>query len=339
MFEYFGTFVYIIIILLSLRMYYIILKPKNKYVYSDVCGRVDIIVPAVYPDIAIENTKHLEKSKYVNKIIIVTPDDGFKSKGKYVFVKDGKKGRAEAINLGLDYVESDVVLVIDEDLYVPEETIIKGLCVMREYDIVKLNLVPKKCRSVFHRLVKIDRLFTETVSQPKTKPHFGGTGFIKTKVLKDLKFDNSFLTEDIELTVRAYLKGYKVKTFDDLYAYEDYPDFKGWLIQRRRWAAGWFQVFVRHFGDLKNRDVFELMWSQCLVFLPVLMIIGMFTGNIFSPYVNTALCVFCILPLFIIGFMFDKKYFFLYPIYFFTLCFYSIYSVIRPPKKYVVTPK
>ena len=339
-----GTIIFLIILAFATQIYWKLIIPHKEVIFTSLDtgdDKIDIIVPAIYPRLAVRRTAQLSKHKAVNKIILITPKDGkVKNNNKYFVLKDGGNGRAAAINSALKYVESDNVLLLDEDLYVPKKTLNKGLILLRNNDIIKLNLLPKDGKSsIFHRMISIERKYTELEQQPKSLPLFGGTGFFKTKVLKDLKFDNNFLTEDVELSVRAHIKGYKFGSYRELTVYEDYPNLKGWRIQRRRWAAGWFQVFKSHKKDLKNRKVLRLIGSQPMVFMPFLMIIGMITGNIFSPHENLILSAYAISPLFVLGLKYDKKYGILYPFYFFLLLIYSTIACIFPPKKYYTTPK
>ena len=50
---------------------------------------------------------------------------------------------------------------------------------------------------------------------------FGGSnGYFKTEVLKKISFNQNMLTEDIDLTVRALLSGYKIAFDSTIVSYE-----------------------------------------------------------------------------------------------------------------------
>ena len=319
-------------------------SPKCFFDKKKTRKKLDIIVPSVDLQLAIKNTRHLLKCKNVKRIIIVNPRKEGTS-GKYLFVKDGKNGRAEAINIAIDRIESKYALIIDEDHYITEDSIDKALKLLDEYDIVKLTLLPnpnKMPNDLFRKTVMVERLFIEKDVIPKAMyPHYGGTGFFKTKALKDLKFDNSFLTEDIDLTVRAYKKGYTIVSTPDVFAYEEYPSFRGWLIQRRRWAYGWFQVFRNHIKDLKYKKVRGILYSQLFTFIPLLIIPSIFFGNLFSPLISAILSFYCLFPILLIGLKYGKN-----PVialtflgYYFILMFYSSIASFVPLKRYIITPK
>jgi|GEM_PF-4324072 len=342
----FGTIIFLIVCFFATQMYLKIFSqsPKTFFDGRKTKKKLDIIIPAVDLQLAIKNTKHLLKCENVKRIIIVNPEKEGAS-GKYLFVKDGKNGRAEAINMAIDRIESKHVLIIDEDHYVTEDSINKALRILDKYDIVKLTLLPnpdKMPKDLFRKTVMVERLFIEKDVIPKAVyPHYGGTGFFKTEVLKDLKFDNSFLTEDIDLTVRAYKKGYTIVSVPDVFAYEEYPSFKGWLVQRRRWAYGWFQVFRKHIKDLKHRKVRGILYSQLFTFIPLLIVPSLSFGNLLPPLVSAILSLYCIFPILLVGLKYGKHPIIAlsFLVYYFVLMFYSSITSFVPLKKYVITPK
>lgn len=78
---------------------------------------------------------------------------------------------------------------------------------------------------------------------------FGGSnGYWKREAIKYLKFDPDMLTEDIDCAVRALAAGYKGKYDDEIISSEEAPNgIWDFIVQRTRWAQGWFQVSIRHF--------------------------------------------------------------------------------------------
>ena len=85
---------------------------------------------------------------------------------------------------------------------------------------------------------------------------FGGTnGYWNFELLKQIKMDESMLTEDIDSSFRSLGAG-AVIVFDPLVAsHEEAPDSLNSLLkQRLRWAQGWSQVAVRHLALLKHSE-------------------------------------------------------------------------------------
>ena len=342
-----GTILFLIIIVITTQIYWKLIIPNKEIMYTNlntIKDKIDIVIPTVYPKLAIKNMRRIYKLNNVNKIFIITPKTGVIKNdylNKFIIIKDYSDGRAEAINKSLKFIESKYLLLLDEDLEVTVSTILKGISLLKIYDIIKLNLIPKfKCKTLLSKMIHIERDYTELIQQPKSTPLFGGTGFFKTSVLKDLKFNNKFLTEDVELTVRAHLKNYKITVVNSLFAKEEYPNFKSWLIQRRRWAYGWYQVFIKHRKDIfKNSNVLKLIGTQPFVFLPFLIILGVIFGNFFPSYINISMSFYCLSPFLYLGYNKYKLKGLIYPFYILFLIFYSTLSCIFPPKKYYITPK
>lgn len=342
--EAFGTAIFLIVLYFASVMWYKLTNkvPKvNIYGEVDPKEKVDVIVPTIDHELVMERTSNLVGCKHVNKILIATPNF-FKETGKYVNIIDEGTGRSDAVNKALDYVESEKVMVLDEDMVVPNTTIKKGILALNDYDVVKLTALPRLAKeklSLFKRFVRIERLANETNLHPKSTPHWGGTGFIRTKVIKELGFRNEMLTEDIDFTIRAYDNNYKVGSFDSMDSYEDYPNFRGWVTQRRRWAAGWFQAFWKNWRSLRKQKPLRILHGQVFALLPFIMIVGAFFGNIFKPLTALVLSIYALLPFFVIGLKYDRKVGILYPVYALFNILFNAVSCIFPPRKYYITPK
>ena len=80
-----------------------------------------------------------------------------------------------------------------------------------------------------------------------------GTGFsIARNVWDNVDFNNcSSLTEDLEFSILAIMKGFKVKYIGDEYVLnQNLDELKPSIIQRLRWSRGYMQVSVRLSGKL-----------------------------------------------------------------------------------------
>ena len=91
-----------------------------------------------------------------------------------------------------------------------------------------------------------DQLRNEVVPQASQAPGFVN-GYWTRKALQRLQLDPSMLTEDIDITVRALVVGYRVKHDRSIVSTELAPlSITSWFYQRLRWAQGWHQVTKRH---------------------------------------------------------------------------------------------
>jgi len=81
---------------------------------------------------------------------------------------------------------------------------------------------------------------------------FGGSnGYWSASALRRTRLRGSFLTEDIEASMRVLERGGTIVNDPGLISYELAPDTPRALWkQRMRWAQGWFQVSCRHLGSV-----------------------------------------------------------------------------------------
>jgi hypothetical protein len=79
---------------------------------------------------------------------------------------------------------------------------------------------------------------------------FGGSnGYWRAEALEQVRLRGSFLTEDIEASMRVLQAGGRIVNDPGLVSHELAPDSLTALWrQRMRWAQGWFQVSCRHLG-------------------------------------------------------------------------------------------
>jgi cellulose synthase/poly-beta-1,6-N-acetylglucosamine synthase-like glycosyltransferase len=81
----------------------------------------------------------------------------------------------------------------------------------------------------------------------------GGNAAWRKEALTSLGFDHTMLTEDIDLTIRALLRGHTIDFVPWAQVGEMCPaNYRGFYKQRLRWAMGWEQVTYRRFGTLFN---------------------------------------------------------------------------------------
>lgn len=78
-------------------------------------------------------------------------------------------------------------------------------------------------------------------------PLGGTSNHFRTQVLKDLEgWDPFNVTEDCDLGIRLFKKGFKTAIIDSTTWEEANSDFKNWLRQRSRWIKGYLQTYLVH---------------------------------------------------------------------------------------------
>ncbi|SDC49199.1 glycosyltransferase [Nocardioides lianchengensis] len=120
--------------------------------------------------------------------------------------------------------------------------VVQGHCVIRNGD-----------DSALARLVAVEFEQIYAVSHPgRAQLHgfgiFGGSnGYWRTSALERIRLRGSFLTEDIEASMRVLAAGGRIVNDPGLISRELAPETpKALWKQRMRWAQGWFQVSLKH---------------------------------------------------------------------------------------------
>ena len=248
-----------------------------------------------------------------NKLEVVLIDDGSTdSTGQiadqyskqYSFIKvlhrgsgEAGKGKAAAMNAGLQASNGEVVLCFDAD-YLPHPDIINRL-VEKFSDptvggVQGRPVVLNEPQNLITRLIALERIGGFRVDQQARDllglvPQFGGTvGGFRRSVLEGFGgFDESMLTEDTDLTFQIYLAGYKIKYAGDAECYEEAVDNWGaYWRQRHRWAKGHMQVCRKHaFKVLKSNRMSLKEKIDCLLilhiyFMPLLTVLSFLAGSL-----------------------------------------------------------
>lgn len=124
--------------------------------------------------------------------------------------------------------------------------IVQGHCVIRDAE-----------RSLLTRQIAVEFEQLYAVAHPgRAAVHgfglFGGSnGYWRTDLLARTRMRRTFLTEDIESTIRTLTDGARIVNDPGLVSRELAPrDLKALWHQRVRWSQGWFQVTRRHLGNV-----------------------------------------------------------------------------------------
>ncbi|WP_052337178.1 glycosyltransferase [Nocardioides alkalitolerans] len=177
--------------------------------------------------------------------------------------------KAQNVNAALRLVTGDVVGIFDADHHpmpgaferawhwiANGADVVQGHCVIREAEDSRLAQVVA---------VEFEQLYA--VAHPgRTMLHgfgiFGGSnGYWRRDMLDRLRLRGSYLTEDIEASIRLLRSGGRIVNDPGLVSRELAPaTVTSWWRQRMRWAQGWFQVSLRHLWPLLSQGV--LTWRQ-----------------------------------------------------------------------------
>jgi len=200
----------------------------------------------------------------------------------------GSTSKAENIMGALPHVRGEVTAILDADHHLRRDAagialrwidqgydVVQGRCIIRNTD---RNLLTRIIGCEFEGIYGIAHsgrsLLTDTAI-------FGGAnGWWRTDVLRRLGVDHRMLTEDIDVSMRALLSGYRLVHERAVVSTELAPaTFGAWWKQRTRWAQGWFQVTIRHAPDVKRSRVLgpwvRFYWLVMLVWREMFPIISL----------------------------------------------------------------
>jgi cellulose synthase/poly-beta-1,6-N-acetylglucosamine synthase-like glycosyltransferase len=175
---------------------------------------------------------------------------------------ENSHSKAENINGALDIATGEIIGVFDADHHPATDCyerawrwiangadVVQGRCVVRRRNNVRNSLVSLAVTAEFEQMY--------TVGHPgRTRVMgiglFGGSnGFWRASALREIRFDPSALTEDIDASVRVLRAGGRIATDPGIVSGELAPPSMGALCnQRLRWGQGWFQVGRRHLGAI-----------------------------------------------------------------------------------------
>jgi len=274
---------------------------------------------------------------------------------------EGGKGKSRALNIGLKQVQSEIIAIYDAD-NTPDPKALHYLTAQlvshKELGAVigKFRTVNKDA-TLLTRFINIETLSFQSILQAgRWQMHnistLPGTNFvIWTDLVRSLDgWDEEALTEDSELSIRIYEKGYKIKFIPYAVTYEQEPEeWKVWLKQRMRWVRGNNYVISKFFKEIpkfrKKRLAFDILYTLSLyyVFFAAILIsdglfivsgLGLVSIALPGPYTIVWIFAFFlyVLELFL-AISYDSedslKSIGLILIMYFTYCQFWIYVVIR----------
>jgi cellulose synthase/poly-beta-1,6-N-acetylglucosamine synthase-like glycosyltransferase len=168
-----------------------------------------------------------------------------------------ERGKSNALNAALKTVNADIVLVFDAD-YTPGAGLLRRLAIAfidPEVGAVMGRVVPRNTdRNALTRLLSMERSGGYQVDQQarynlNLLPQYGGTvGGFRRELLTEIGgFDPKALSEDTELTVSIFERGWKILYDNRAECYEEVPEsWSGRFNQLRRWSRGHNRVMAAH---------------------------------------------------------------------------------------------
>ena len=284
-------------------------KKENKSCVKE--EDVTILIPIYNAKRMIKETiKSIENQQYCGKIYINIIDDGstdgslellksMELSPNITLIESKHKGKAFALNKGLEKVKTDYVITVDSD------TILHPLAVRNIMNkLVNSNkktaatagclFVKNAKKSFITKLQEWDYtlgIFGVKLVQGNynsTLVAQGAFSAYKTKMLREIGGWQNCVGEDIVLTWQLLSKGYETNFAKKAIAFTEVPEkFKNLGKQRKRWARGMIEAFKK--GKIFKSNKLNIK-SKFLMFL-----------NIFFPFIDLALLIFVPLGLILLA--------------------------------------
>jgi cellulose synthase/poly-beta-1,6-N-acetylglucosamine synthase-like glycosyltransferase len=165
------------------------------------------------------------------------------------------RSKSENLNYALEIASGEMIVLLDADHIVAPD------CLMRAWRWLEkgYDAVQGRCRvrngneGILPAIIEVEFEAMYGISHYAKSLLFdttlfgGSNGYWRSSVIKLLGFEKNMLTEDIDITLRAILSGYKIVHDRSIISSELAPSTWGALWhQRKRWSQGWFQCALKH---------------------------------------------------------------------------------------------
>jgi poly-beta-1,6-N-acetyl-D-glucosamine synthase len=181
---------------------------------------------------------------------------------RYLSLSNG--GKAKAMNEGVKQATGEFILTVDADSVMDSKAI---NAVLRRFDDPKVGAVAgnviignrKQRMALLQQLEYLYGFFFKRADSVFNAVYIIGgaaAAYRKTTLDRVGGFDESIITEDIEMSTRILANGYKTRYAADAVVYTEGPsDWKGLSQQRLRWKYGRLLTFIKHRKLFFNRKV------------------------------------------------------------------------------------
>lgn len=188
---------------------------------------------------------------------------------EHYYLPGEPKGKPYAIKYALENIDLnkyDGVCIFDADNLVTVnylQEMNNHLC--EGHRLIQCNLDTKNPRDNFITLsyatsyYMMNRFWQLAKSRLGLGNAIGGTGFcVESGLFKEIGWTAQSLTEDLEFTMQALLKGIKTHWCHYARVLDEKPtEFKASCVQRLRWARGHWDVCFKYSGKLIKKGILE----------------------------------------------------------------------------------
>jgi cellulose synthase/poly-beta-1,6-N-acetylglucosamine synthase-like glycosyltransferase len=180
-----------------------------------------------------------------------------------VITEKASKGKPTALNLALPHITGEIVGVFDADSLPEKEVLRKVTSHFNDKKVIavqgRTTSINEK-RNILTRVIAMEeKAWFQALLGGREKlqlfvPLTGSCQFVRRNVLEELGgWDETSLTEDVELALRLVEKNHLIKYAPDVCSGQETPNSLGELIRQRvRWYRGYMETALKYGRLLDN---------------------------------------------------------------------------------------
>jgi cellulose synthase/poly-beta-1,6-N-acetylglucosamine synthase-like glycosyltransferase len=250
---------------------------------------VSVLIPAWNEEVGIIKTVQSVLDSTYKNVEVVVIDDGstdrtvelvaskYKTNNRVVLINDGHRGKAGALNRGLQDAHGEFILTLDADSYLTRKSIeqmMKVLATDTQYDVAIGEIVIGNARGgaltmaqYYEYLVGFHYKRTQQIFQ-SSFIFPGALTMFRRRLLDEVgEFDGSTVTEDLNYSMRVKQLGRRVAYIDLAVCITEGADsLRGLFNQRVRWRHGMLECLRRQPKFIFSRTK---GWYLSLIELPL----------------------------------------------------------------------
>ena len=217
-----------------------------------------------------------EKLDQPKEILIVAPDsetqdlirDKFSNFDEVKFIKDSGHGKPAALNLAFKHTKGDILILTDGDVVIREDSLVKLISQFENQKVgaicgQPISISPKNTVLGYWSHFLTDAAHNLRTVKNNVNQYIDCSGYlyaIRAGVVNQIP--ENTLSDDIYISTKISQSDYRIKYEPDAKVEVKYPtNFRDWIIQKRRSAAGHSQKFDCLPGGQKAENINSSMRS------------------------------------------------------------------------------
>ncbi len=269
---------------------------------------VSVIIPAFNESATIGRVvkSALDMDYPENKLEIIVVDDGSADgtssivknmhNRKIKIVRQERKGKGAALNLGLDNAKGSIIACLDADSYVSRYSLKEMVVNFSSDNIAAVTPIMQvhNPRTLLEKVQNIEYLLAVYLKKPLSHMNSinvtpGPFSLYRADILRKIgKFDEHSIVEDQEIAYRIQENNYRIVQSDRGDVYTTAPkNLRDLYRQRKRWYKGSWLTFNKYRGIMLDRKYgdfgFFLMPNTLFGLLSCFFMLVFFAAYVLSP--------------------------------------------------------